>query len=410
MPNRMALFLVKDVANLKIKICPGTPIPEQIRNHIGSTDTRRIFMNDREFEEQLQAMLQRNTAHLSKQETVDAQIVDTIPQESASTEKEVILYQTDDGNINVSVFFYNESFWLSQKAMADLFGVDRTVITKHLSNIFSDKELDKNSVCAIFAHTASDGKKYNTQYYNLDAIISVGYRINSYKATKFRQWATKTLREYMIKGFVINDDMLKNGKSFGKDYFDELLERIKEIRASERRFYQKITDIYAQCSYDYDPKSETTRTFFQTVQNKLLFAITGHTAPEIIANRADSSKEHMGMQTWKNAPDGKILKSDVTVSKNYLSQKELSGLNDIVNMYLDYAENQAKRNKLMSMNDWITKLDSFLNFNEYDIMQNIGVISRKVADSLAIKEYEKYRIIQDDNYISDFDKATEKYL
>lgn len=371
---------------------------------------RRLFMNDREFEEQLQAMLQRNTAHLSKQETVDAQIVDTIPQESASTEKEVILYQTDDGNINVSVFFYNESFWLSQKAMADLFGVDRTVITKHLSNIFSDKELDKNSVCAIFAHTASDGKKYNTQYYNLDAIISVGYRINSYKATKFRQWATKTLREYMIKGFVINDDMLKNGKSFGKDYFDELLERIKEIRASERRFYQKITDIYAQCSYDYDPKSETTRTFFQTVQNKLLFAITGHTAPEIIANRADSSKEHMGMQTWKNAPDGKILKSDVTVSKNYLSQKELSGLNDIVNMYLDYAENQAKRNKLMSMNDWITKLDSFLNFNEYDIMQNIGVISRKVADSLAIKEYEKYRIIQDDNYISDFDKATEKYL
>ena len=367
-------------------------------------------MNDREFEEQLQAMLQRNTAHLSKQETVDAQIVETIPQEPASTEKEVILYQTDDGNINVSVFFYNESFWLSQKAMADLFGVDRTVITKHLSNIFSDKELDKNSVCAIFAHTASDGKKYNTQYYNLDAIISVGYRINSYKATKFRQWATKTLREYMIKGFVINDDMLKNGKSFGKDYFDELLERIKEIRASERRFYQKITDIYAQCSYDYDPKSETTRTFFQTVQNKLLFAITGHTAPEIIANRADSSKEHMGMQTWKNAPDGKILKSDVTVSKNYLSQKELSGLNDIVNMYLDYAENQAKRNKLMSMNDWITKLDSFLNFNEYDIMQNIGVISRKVADSLAIKEYEKYRIIQDDNYISDFDKATEKYL
>lgn len=367
-------------------------------------------MNDREFEEQLQAMLQRNTAHLSKQETVDAQIVETIPQESASTEKEVILYQTDDGNMNVSVFFYNESFWLSQKAMADLFGVDRTVITKHLSNIFSDKELDKNSVCAIFAHTASDGKKYNTQYYNLDAIISVGYRINSYKATKFRQWATKTLREYMIKGFVINDDMLKNGKSFGKDYFDELLERIKEIRASERRFYQKITDIYAQCSYDYDPKSETTRTFFQTVQNKLLFAITGHTAPEIIANRADSSKEHMGMQTWKNAPNGKILKSDVTISKNYLSQKELSGLNDIVNMYLDYAENQAKRNKLMSMNDWITKLDSFLNFNEYDIMQNIGVVSRKVADSLAIKEYEKYRIIQDDNYVSDFDKATEKYL
>lgn len=365
-------------------------------------------MSDREFEKQLQAMLQTNTVHSPNQEPIDAQIVETIPQEPVSAEKEVILYQTDDENINVSVFFYDETFWLTQKAMADLFGVDRTVITKHLSNIFSDEELDKNSVCAIFAHTASDGKKYRTQYYNLDAIISVGYRVNSIKATKFRQWATKTLREYMIKGFVINDDMLKNGKAFGKDYFDELLERIKEIRASERRFYQKITDIYAQCSYDYDPTSEITRTFFQTVQNKLLFAITGHTAPEIIMSRADSSKEHMGMLTWKNAPDGKILKSDVTVSKNYLSKEELSGLNDIVSMYLDYAENQAKRNKLMSMNDWITKLDSFLHFNEYDLLQNIGIVSREVANSLAIKEYEKYRIIQDDNYVSDFDKATEK--
>ena len=258
--------------------------------------------------------------------------------------------------------------------------------------------------------TASDGKNYKTLYYNLDAIIAVGYRINSYQATKFRQWATATLKEYMIKGFVLNDDMLKNGSKFGKDYFDELLERIKEIRASERRFYQKITDIYAQCSYDYDPKSETTRTFFKTVQNKLLFAITGHTAPEIIHDRADSTKDHMGMQTWKNAPDGKILKSDVTVSKNYLSKEEISGLNDIVNMYLDYAENQAKRNKLMSMNDWITKLDSFLQFNEYDLMENLGIISREVANSLAIEEYEKYRVIQDDNYVSDFDKATKKYL
>lgn len=353
-------------------------------------------------------MLQRNTVHSPNQEPIDAQIVESIPQEPVSAEKEVILYQTDDGNINVSVFFYDETFWLTQKAMADLFGVDRTVITKHLSNVFSDEELDKNSVCAIFAHTASDGKKYRTQYYNLDAIISVGYRVNSIKATKFRQWATKTLREYIIKGFVINDDMLKNGKAFGKDYFDELLERIKEIRASERRFYQKITDIYAQCSYDYDPTSEITRIFFQTVQNKLLFAITGHTAPEIIMSRADSSKEHMGMLTWKNAPDGKILKSDVTVSKNYLSKEELSGLNDIVSMYLDYAENQAKRNKLMSMNDWITKLDSFLHFNEYDLLQNIGIVSREVANSLAIKEYEKYRIIQDDSYVSDFDKAAEK--
>ena len=370
-------------------------------------------MNDRKFEEQLQAMLQRNTTRLPKQEPVDAQIVETIPQESASTEKEVILYQTDDGNINVSVYYYEETFWLNVKAMSELFDCSTNNILVHLKNIFNEKELDEISTSKFFEIVQTEGTRRVTRsvkHYSLDAIISVGYRVNSIKATKFRQWATKTLREYMIKGFVINDDMLKNGKSFGKDYFDELLERIKEIRASERRFYQKITDIYAQCSYDYDPKSETTRTFFQTVQNKLLFAITGHTAPEIIANRADSSIEHMGMQTWKNAPDGKILKSDVTVSKNYLSQKELSGLNDIVNMYLDYAENQAKRNKLMSMDDWITKLDSFLNFNEYDIMKNIGVVSRKVADSLAIKEYEKYRIIQDDNYVSDFDKATEKYL
>ena len=321
-----------------------------------------------------------------------------------------MLYQTDDGNVNVSVMYYDESFWLTQKAMSELFGTTKQSISYHLNNIFSENELDKNSVVKDFLTTASDGKNYKTLYYNLDAIIAVGYRINSYQATKFRQWATATLKEYMIKGFVLNDDMLKNGSKFGKDYFDELLERIKEIRASERRFYQKITDIYAQCSYDYDPKSETTRTFFKTVQNKLLFAITGHTAPEIIHDRADSTKDHMGMQTWKNAPDGKILKSDVTVSKNYLSKEEISGLNDIVNMYLDYAENQAKRNKLMSMNDWITKLDSFLQFNEYDLMENLGIISREVANSLAIEEYEKYRVIQDDNYVSDFDKATKKYL
>lgn len=355
-----------------------------------------------DFNNQLQAFSQR-VMQKNNQNTVVTPTAD-IP------EKEVVLYQADDGNINVSVFYYNETFWLTQKAMGELFHVDRSVITKHLSNIFNDNELDKNSVCAIFAHTASDGKKYNTQYYNLDAIISVGYRVNSMQATKFRQWATATLKEYMIKGFVLNDDMLKNGKQFGKDYFDELLERIKEIRASERRFYQKITDIYAQCSYDYDSKSEITKTFFKTVQNKLLFAITGHTAPEIIHDRADSLQEHMGLKTWKNAPDGKILKSDVTVSKNYLTQTELSGLNDIVNMYLDYAENQAKRNKLMSMQEWVDKLDSFLQFNEYDLLNDLGRISRKIADELALKEYEKYRVEQDKLYISDFDRITEKYL
>ncbi len=353
-----------------------------------------------DFKDQLQAMLLRNTNHSNETLTISPD----------SPAKEVVLYQADDGNVSVSVIYYDESFWLTQKAMAELFGVNVPAISKHLSNIFTEGELEKNSVISILETTAADDKKYNTQYYNLDAIIAVGYRVNSMKATKFRQWATSTLKEYMLKGFVLNDDMLKNGSKFGKDYFDELLERIKEIRASERRFYQKITDIYAQCSYDYDSKSETTRTFFKTVQNKLLFAITGHTAPEIIHERADSTKEHMGMQTWKNAPDGKILKSDVTVSKNYLLKEELSGLNDIVNMYLDYAENQAKRNKLMSMTDWITKLDSFLQFNEYDLMENIGIVSREVADSLAIKEYEKYRVIQDNNYISDFDKATMKYL
>ena len=363
-----------------------------------------------DFKDQLQAMLLRNTRITSEQPTTPAKSDESQLISPDSSAKEVVLYQTADGNINISVIYYEESFWLTQKAMGELFEVDRTVITKHLSNIFSDGELIKNSVCAIFAHTANDGKKYNTQYYNLDAIIAVGYRINSIKATKFRQWATATLKEYIIKGFVLNDDMLKNGPKFGKDYFDELLEKIKEIRASERRFYQKITDIYAQCSYDYDPKSETTRTFFQTVQNKLLFAITGHTAPEIIHDRADSTRDHMGMQTWKNAPNGKILKSDVTISKNYLSKEEISGLNDIVNMYLDYAENQAKRNKLMSMNDWITKLDPFLQFNEYDLMENLGIVSREVANSLAIREYEKYRVIQDNNYVSDFDKATKKYL
>ncbi len=360
-----------------------------------------------DFNNELQAILMRNTSRAVNQHTTKSDT--SLESKQNLSEKEVVLYQTDDGNVNVSVIYYNESFWLTQKAMAELFCVDRTVITKHLSNIFSDGELDKDSVCAIFAHTASDGKKYNTQYYNLDAIISVGYRVNSYQATKFRQWATATLKEYMLKGFVLNDDMLKNGRAFGKDYFDELLERIKEIRASERRFYQKITDIYAQCSYDYDSTSPITKTFFKTVQNKLLFAVTGCTAPEIINTRADSSSNHMGLTTWKNAPNGKILKSDVTVSKNYLDKEEISNLNDIVNMYLDYAENQAKRNKLMSMQDWVEKLDSFLDFNEYDILSNSGHVTRELADKLAYREYEIYRVKQDESYMSDFDKMVEQH-
>lgn len=325
-------------------------------------------------------------------------------------EDKIILYTTEDGNVNISVYFEHENFWLTQKTMAELFGCTTDNISLHLKNIFSDGELHKDSVTEKISVTASDGKKYLTQFYNLDAIIAVGYRVNSKKATRFRQWATKTLKEYIMKGFVLNDEMLKNGKPFGKDYFDELLERIKEIRASERRFYQKITDIYAQCSYDYDPKSNITDLFFKTVQNKLLFAVTQHTAPELVTDRADSEKEHMGLTTWKNAPNGKVLQSDALVSKNYLTKEELSSLNDIVSMYLDYAENQAKRNRLMSMQDWKNKLDAFLQFNEYDILNHTGKVSREVADQLAITEYKKFRVKQDKTYLSDFDKLSAKYL
>ena len=359
-------------------------------------------MND--FNAQLQAFSQRV---LNKETPSETSIVEDAP------EKEVVLYQTEDGNVDVSVYYHDETFWLNQKAMGELFGVASNTITYHLQEIFKSGELNELSTARKFRVVQKEGSRNVTRelvFYNLDAIISVGYRVNSIQATRFRQWATATLKEFMIKGFVLNDDMLKNGPKFGKDYFDELLERIKEIRASERRFYQKITDIYAECSYDYDAQSEITKTFFKTVQNKLLFAITGHTAPEIIYDRADSTQENMGLTTWKNAPNGKILKSDVKISKNYLSQKELSGLNDIVSMYLDYAENQAKRNKLMSMNDWVTKLDSFLQFNEYDLMQNLGKVSRTVAEQLAVNEYEKYRVIQDTSYKSDFDKLTDKYL
>ena len=241
-------------------------------------------------------------------------------------------------------------------------------------------------------------------------IIAVGYRVNSKKATQFRIWATETLKEYITKGFVLDDELLKNGTRFGKDYFDELLERIKEIRASERRFYQKITDIYAECSYDYKSDAKITRTFYATVQNKLHWAITKHTAPEIIALRADSRKENMGLTSWKNAPEGKISKRDIQVAKNYLTQEEISELNDIVNMYLNYAENQAKRHIPQSMEDWVTKLDMFLQFNEYDILKNPGKVSREIANEMAGDEFKKFKKIQDANYISDFDKSTKKYL
>lgn len=329
------------------------------------------------------------------------------------TTANILLYETEEGKVNVSVYYANETFWLTQKAMAELFDCSTDNISLHLKNIFSEGELIETSTTEEISVVHVEGTrqvKRKVKFYNLDAIIAVGYRVNSKKATHFRQWATNTLKEYIIKGFVLNDDMLKNGRPFGQDYFDELLERIKEIRASERRFYQKITDIYKECSYDYRRDSEITDKFFKTVQNKLLFAITGQTAPEIISNRADSTKDHMGLTTWKNSPDGKVLKSDVTVSKNYLYDEEIGELNQIVNMYLDYAENQARRNRPMAMADWVERLDAFLGFNEYEILNHPGTVSRAVANKLAIDEYEKFRIIQDREYISDFDRATKKML
>lgn len=321
---------------------------------------------------------------------------------------EIIFYTSPDGNKKVAVYYQGESVWLTQKQMAELYNVDRSVITKHLKNIFSEGELREDTVSAIFAHTAGDGKTYQTNFYNLDAIIAVGYRANSYQATQFRIWATQTLKEFIIKGFVLDDERLKQGKRFGKDYFDELLERIREIRASERRFYQKITDIYQQCSIDYDKDAEVTLIFFKTVQNKLHWAITGKTAAEIVAGRANAKKFYMGLATWKNAPDGKILKSDVSIAKNYLKENEIKELERNVTMYLDYAENQAARLISMKMTDWVKKLDAFLQFNEYDILNNAGKVSHEVAKELAEQEYEKFRIIQDKTFESDFDKEVKK--
>jgi hypothetical protein len=273
-----------------------------------------------------------------------------------------------------------------------------------------DGELDERSVCAKIAHTAADGKNYQTQFYNLDAIIAVGYRVNSYEATRFRIWATKVLREFIIKGFVLDDERLKQGQMWGKDYFDELLERIREIRASERRFYQKITDIYAQCSIDYDAKAPITKEFYAAVQNKLHWAITGHTAAELIKERVDATRPNIGLTTWKNAPRGKILKSDVIVAKNYLDEKELKALNRIVSMYLDFAELQAERKIPMTMANWAKRLDAFLQFNEFNILNDAGKVSTHVAKQLAEAEYEKFHVIQDREFESDFDRAVKKYL
>ena len=333
--------------------------------------------------------------------------VDPAPKEL----NEIILYQGSDGNVRVEIFFEDETFWLNQKRISELFGKDIRTISEHLNNIYSEGELTKEATIRKFRIVQKEGIRDVTRevdFYNLDAVIAVGYRVNSREATQFRIWTTQVLKEFIVKGFVLDDERLKQGKRFGKDYFDELLERIREIRASERRFYEKITDIYAQCSIDYISNSEITIRFYQTVQNKLHWAITGKTAAEIIADRADSDKEHMGLQTWKNAPDGKILQSDTTVAKNYLEQPEIKELERIVSMYLDYAENQAARQIPMKMQDWIKRLDAFLQFNDYEVLQNAGKITRQLADELAKAEFKKFRVAQDRSYISDFDKEVKQ--
>ena len=321
-----------------------------------------------------------------------------------------LFYTSADGNIHIDVVLQDENVWLTQKAMGLLFGVESHTITYHLKEIFKSGELDEKATTRKIRAVQNEGKRQVTReldFYNLDAIISVGYRVNSYQATQFRIWATKTLKEYIIKGFVLDDERLKQGKRFGKDYFEELLERIREIRASERRFYQKITDIYALAA-DYDKNAPITKDFFATVQNKLHWAITGKTAAEIIYDSADAIEIHMGLTGWKQAPDGKILKSDVSIAKNYLNEAHIKQLNQIVSAYLDLAENRAQRQILMKMQDWIQFLHSFLELSNYPILQDKGKVSALEAKLKAEQEYEEYRVIQDKNYISDFDKEIKR--
>lgn len=326
---------------------------------------------------------------------------------------EILLYSDDSGKEFINVVFEDETFWLTQKAMAELFDVNVPAVSKHLQNIYEENELTRDATISKMETVQQEGErqvKRMVDFYNLDAIIAVGYRVNSKKATRFRQWATKTLKEYIQKGFVLNDEMMKNGRPFGRDYFDELLERIREIRASERRAYQKIADVFEQCSYDYDKNSETTKAFYAFVQNKLHYAITGKTAAELLSQRATLDSPTMGLTTWKGAPDGKILKSDTLVAKNYLNQKELSRLNRLVTMFIDYAELMAEDEQLMSMQDWLKETDRFLTNNRRQVLDGKGHISREAAVKKVSGIYEEFRKRQDADYISEFDRQTEKYL
>ena len=324
-------------------------------------------------------------------------------------QSDFLFYTTEEGNTKIEVFLLDETVWLTLNWMAELFGTSKQNISYHIKNIFEEDELNKKATVKEILTVQKEGEREvsrELEYYNLDAIISVGYRVNSHQATQFRKWATRTLKEYLTKGFALDDERLKQGKQlFSKDYFDELLERVREIRASERRFYQKITDIFAECSIDYDSQAPITQKFYATVQNKLHWAITGQTAAEIVKGRADADKPNMGLKTWKKAPRGKVLKSDISTAKNYLSEKELKELNRIVTMYLDFAELQAERQKAMSMKDWTERLNAFLAFNDYKVLDNPGKVSAAVAKELAKEEYDKYRVIQDKNYESDFDKS-----
>ena len=320
----------------------------------------------------------------------------------------LLMYSYEGTKTYVNVYFQDETFWLTQAGMAELFDCAKSNISMHLKTIFAEEELDEATVMRKFRISELSTKP--TNFYNLDAIIAVGYRVNSKKATRFRQWATRTLREYIQKGFVLNDEMMKNGRAFGRDYFDELLERIREIRASERRAYQKIADVFEQCSYDYDKNSETTRAFYSFVQNKLHVAVTGKTAAELISERATLDSPTMGLTTWKGAPDGKILKSDALVAKNYLSEKELSRLNRLVNMFIDYAELMAEDEHLMSMKDWLNETDRFLQNNRQRVLEGKGSISHEAAVKKGSDVYAEFRKKQDADYVSEFDRETAKYL
>ena len=320
-------------------------------------------------------------------------------------EKNILFYNDEDGNTQVEVLLENEDVWLNTEALSTLFNIDRSGIVRHINNIYKDEELSEDSTCAKIAHVGNNGKQtYNTKYYNLDMIISIGFRVNSKKAIKFRTWANKIIKDYMVQGFALNDERFMKARKSDQEYFKRLLERIKLIRTSERMFYQKITDIFAECSIDYDKNSDTAITFYKTIQNKFHFAITGQTAAEIVYNRVDSKKENMGLTTWENSPDGKILKSDIIIAKNYLEEKEIKNLNNLVNLFLDIAENNAERNITMYMEDWKNEVENALKVFHYEVLEGKGKISHEMAKYKAFSEYEKYKVIQDKNFVSDFDK------